>query len=252
MPKSLIVGNWKMNTTVSSAVSLAENIRNNLTEPPLLDVILCPPFISLVPVYQSLKGSPISLGAQNLYPSDGGLSCTGEISAAMLSQVCKFVILGHSDRRMYFSESNDFINSKVLAALSANISPILCIGESLSERNSGRTNEIISAQLKANLNGIGQSSDIIIAYEPLWAIGTGRSAKPSAVQRIMAGLRNVLSEIPGIQAKHARLLYGGSVDVSNVESFLSQQDINGVLVGGASLEATSFCQIVDLASKIGS
>jgi triosephosphate isomerase len=238
----MLVGNWKMNTTVPSSVNLATAIRNGIPGDSSPEIVVCPPFISLVSVAEALQGSKIAVGAQNMHSDTNGAH-TGEISAEMLSQMCRFVILGHSERRAQFSESDEFINAKVVAALSAGITPILCVGESLAERQSGHAFDIISSQINANLNGIDENVSIVIAYEPVWAIGTGQSASPQIAQEIMSYLREKLSGIVGDRSGDVPLLYGGSVNPSNVEAYIAQNDIDGVLVGGASLDADTFCQL---------
>ena len=250
MLTSLVIGNWKMNTTVASSVELATAIRGGISGESGPDVVVCPPFVSLVSVSQALQGSRISVGAQNMHSDTNG-AFTGEISPEMLSQICRFVILGHSERRTHFSETDEFVNAKVLAALNAGITPILCVGENLAERQSGRARDVVASQLDANLNGIEQHSDIIVAYEPVWAIGTGQSASPEIAQEIMSHLRDALSAIVGDRFGDIPLLYGGSVNPSNIESFMAQQDIDGALVGGASLDADTFCQLVAQVSRSG-
>lgn len=243
MTKSMIVGNWKMNTTVASSAELAKAVRDGISIENGPDVVVCPPFVSLVPVSEALRGSRIDVGAQNMHPETNG-AYTGEISPEMLSQICRFVIVGHSERRTYFSETDEFVNAKVLAAQAVGITPILCVGENLAERQDGRANDVVASQLDANLNGMMQDSDVVIAYEPVWAIGTGQSASPEIAQEMMSFLREALSVIIGDRFKEIPLLYGGSVNPSNVRSYMAQQDIDGALVGGASLDADTFCLLV--------
>ena len=162
----------------------------------------------------------------------------------MLSQICRFVILGHSERRTYFAETDEFVNAKVLAAQSVGITPIICVGENLADRQAGRAVDVVTSQLEASLNGIKQDSDIIVAYEPVWAIGTGQSASPEVAQEIMFQLRQALSTIVRDRSNEIPLLYGGSVNPSNIASYMAQQDIDGALVGGASLDADTFCLLV--------
>ena len=244
----MLVGNWKMNTTASSSVGLATAIRNGISGESVPEIVVCPPFISLMAVAEVLQGSKIAVGAQNMHSDTNG-AYTGEISAEMLSQMCRFVILGHSERRTHFSESDKFVNAKVLAALSAGITPILCVGESLAEREAGRAFDIISSQLEANLNGIDKNESIVVAYEPVWAIGTGQSASPQIAQDMMSYLREKLSGIVGDRSSDISLLYVGSVNPTNVESYIAQMDIDGALVGGASLDADTFCQLAGQVSR---
>ncbi|MCH8309815.1 MAG: triose-phosphate isomerase [Chloroflexi bacterium] len=243
MVTSMVVGNWKMNTTVSSSVELARGIRNGISGENGPQVVVCPPFVSLVPVSEALRGSRIGVGAQNMHSETNG-AYTGEISPEMLSQICRFVILGHSERRTYFAETDEFVNAKVLAAQSVGITPIICVGENLADRQAGRAGDVVTSQLEASLNGIKQDSDIIVAYEPVWAIGTGESASPEVAQEIMFQLRQALSTIVRDRSNEIPLLYGGSVNPSNIASYMAQQDIDGALVGGASLDADTFCLLV--------
>ena len=243
MVTSMVVGNWKMNTTVSSSVELARGIRNGISGENGPQVVVCPPFVSLVPVSEALRGSRIGVGAQNMHSETKG-AYTGEISPEMLSQICRFVILGHSERRTYFAETDEFVNAKVLAAQSVGITPIICVGENLADRQAGRAGDVVTSQLEASLNGIKQDSDIIVAYEPVWAIGTGESASPEVAQEIMFQLRQALSTIVRDRSNEIPLLYGGSVNPSNIASYMAQQDIDGALVGGASLDADTFCLLV--------
>ena len=243
MVTSMVVGNWKMNTTVSSSVELARGIRNWISGENDPQVVVCPPFVSLVPVSEALRGSRIGVGAQNMHSETNG-AYTGEISPEMLSQICRFVILGHSERRTYFAETDEFVNAKVLAAQSVGITPIICVGENLADRQAGRAGDVVTSQLEASLNGIKQDSDIIVAYEPVWAIGTGESASPEVAQEIMFQLRQALSTIVRDRSNEIPLLYGGSVNPSNIASYMAQQDIDGALVGGASLDADTFCLLV--------
>jgi triosephosphate isomerase len=258
MPISVIAGNWKMNTTLSEATELAVAVRACLNVPDGTLVLVCPPFLSLAAVSEALAGSGIGTGAQNVH-SDGSGAFTGEVSATMLSGICTHVIVGHSERRSLFGESDEFINRKARAAFDAGIAPILCVGERLEEREAGRAEQVVESQLRKGLMGLesavrsslgGETGSAIVAYEPVWAIGTGRAATPETAQEVMAHIRGVLSDIVGDQAGFdVPLLYGGSVSPSNIEGYMAQQDVNGALVGGASLDAQTFCQIVELASR---
>ncbi len=246
----MIVGNWKMNTTVESAVELASAVKRGVSEDIASDVVICPPYVSLVSVSEAVRGSRIAVGAQNMHSETNG-AFTGEISAEMLAQICRFVILGHSERRTYLSESDEFVNAKVLAAKVAGITPILCVGESLADRQSGRAVDVVTSQLDANLNGIDRNANIAVAYEPVWAIGTGESASPDVAQEMMARLRLALADLLGDRATDIPLLYGGSVNLSNIASYMAEKDIDGALVGSASLDADTFCQLIALTSSSG-
>ncbi|MFC1752091.1 triose-phosphate isomerase [Thermoproteota archaeon] len=251
MRKPVIAGNWKMNTTYNEALTLALSISNQLENNIKSDVILCPPFVYINEIKEIIKHSNIKLGAQNIYPKNQG-AFTGEISPEMLVSLgCKYVIIGHSERREYFSESNSFINQKIKACLSHNLIPILCVGEKLNERESDQTFSIIQTQLEQGLEGladfISDAPLLIIAYEPIWAIGTGKVASPEQAQEVHSFIRQKLEHIlnPNLSA-HIRILYGGSVKPDNCKELMKQPDIDGALVGGASLNADSFCQIITL------
>lgn len=243
----MIVGNWKMNTTVTEAVELASSIAAGLPQQTGADVVVCPPFVSLTAVQSTLNDSTISIGAQNVYHEMNG-AYTGEISADMLRIICQYVIVGHSERRSILGETDAIVNLKVKATLSADITPIMCVGENLDERESGRAESVVGAQIHAGLEGVDLGAGIVVAYEPVWAIGTGRSASPKIAQSMMARIRATLAEIGGDDAADGvPLLYGGSVNAENIAGYISQPDINGALVGGASLDAESFVQIVKVA-----
>ncbi|MDD5509408.1 MAG: triose-phosphate isomerase [Dehalococcoidales bacterium] len=240
----MIAGNWKMNTTVSEAVELVSKMRTGLDEIAGVEKVICPPFVSLTAVKELIKGSSIKLGAQNLYFEDKG-AYTGEISPLMLADLCEFVIIGHSERRQYFGESGDIVNRKVKAALKANLKPILCVGEKLEENETGRTEEVIAEQLRSSLAGIDFLDAVTVAYEPIWAIGTGRAATGRQANDTIAFIR---ISIAGLGTKEAagkmRILYGGSVTAENAAEFIKQPEIDGALVGGASLKADQFLSIV--------
>ena len=192
MSISLIVGNWKMNTTIAEAVKLAEGIKNRLSVDEGAEVVVCPPSISLLAVQKTLRDNNISIGAQNLYHESDG-AYTGEISAQMLVDICKYVIAGHSERRSIFRETDAVVNLKVKAALDAGITPIMCIGENLEERDAGRAESVVGTQVRAGLEGVDISADVVVAYEPVWAIGTGQSASPETAQAMMAHIRESLA-----------------------------------------------------------
>jgi triosephosphate isomerase len=246
----MIAGNWKMNTTVSQAVALVSEMRRELNEMDSIDRVLCPPFVSLVAVRELIKGSSIRLGAQNLYFEEKG-AYTGEISPLMLADLCELVIIGHSERRQYFDETDDMVNRKLRAALKVGLKPILCIGERLEENEAGRTEEVVTGQLRSSLAGIEGSTDLVIAYEPVWAIGTGKAATGEQANQTAALIRRNLAELYGQDiAQTVPILYGGSVTSANVAQFVSQPEIDGALVGGASLKAAEFLSIVRQTAEI--
>jgi len=248
----MIAGNWKMNTTVSEAVVLVNEMRHGLDEIANVDKVICPPFISLATVRELIKGSSIKLGAQNLYFEEKG-AYTGEISPLMLAELCEFVIIGHSERRQYFKETGEIVNKKVRAALRVKLKPILCIGESLEENEAGRTEAVIAEQLRSSLAGVDFVDGLIIAYEPIWAIGTGRAATGGQANETIGFIRQKIAKLYNKDiAQGMRILYGGSVTADNAAEFVSQPEIDGALVGGASLKADQFLSIVKQTSKIKS
>ena len=251
MTISMIVCNWKMNTTLSEAkalaASIAERVSNGTSAGSVgVEVVVCPPFISLSVVQAALQNSNISIGAQNLHHAANG-AYTGEVSAGMLIGICKYAIVGHSERRSLFGETDEAVNLKVKAALDAGITPILCIGESLEERESGNAKSVVERQVRAGLDGVDVGG-VVVAYEPVWAIGTGQSASPEIAQSMMAHIRQTLAAIGGADAADTvPLLYGGSVNAANIAGYIAQPDVSGALVGGASLDAESFADIVSVA-----
>jgi triosephosphate isomerase len=245
-----IAGNWKMNTSLPEACDLVRQMQPRLDAISRVDKVICPPFISLASVAELFKGSSIILGAQNLYFEDKG-AFTGEISPIMLSGLCRYVILGHSERRHIFGESNEIINKKVKAAMKTGLSPILCVGERLEENESGQTQVVIASQLNLSLSGIPDVAGLVVAYEPVWAIGTGRAASGEQANRTIGFIRHVLAQIFDKQsAQLVRILYGGSVIVSNISEFVNQPEVDGALVGGASLKADDFTSIVSKTAEI--
>ena len=240
-----------MNTTLKDAIALATRVREALTSGPRgVHVVLCPPFVSLAAVAQAVDGSGIAVGAQNMYFEAKG-AFTGEVSPAMLAGLCQYVILGHSERRHIFGERDDLINRKVVAAFAAGLRPILCVGETLEERKQGRAEEVIGGQLRAGLEGVEQCEGLVVAYEPVWAIGTGVPATPDIAQEVMGGV--VLATLSALFGEHAALeaplLYGGSVNPGNVAAYARQPAIHGALVGGASLVAEQFVEIVQTTAR---
>jgi len=246
----MIAGNWKMNTTVSEAVALVSEMRQELDKIGNIDKVICPPFVSLAAVKELIRGSSIKLGAQNLYFEEKG-AYTGEISPLMLADLCEFVIIGHSERRQYFNETGDIVNKKVQAALKSGLKPILCIGEKLEENEAGKTEEVVTEQLRTSLAAINNVSDLTIAYEPVWAIGTGKAATGGQANETVSFIRQLISRQYGKKiAEDLRILYGGSVTADNTTEFMRQPEIDGALVGGASLKAGEFLGIVTQTSEI--
>ncbi len=244
----LIAGNWKMYKTVAEALDLAQGLAKECQGLGDREVLICPPFTALKPVSEVVSNTSIQLGAQNCYYEDQG-AFTGEISPLMLKDVgCRYVILGHSERRHIFGETDELINKKVAAVIRHGLRPILCVGERLEERESGETFQVVKTQIDGGLAGLEGKDlkDLVIAYEPVWAIGTGKTATPDQAQEVHAFIRNHLGELFGDTplAKGLRILYGGSVKPDNIDSLMAQDDIDGVLVGGASLKLESFVRIV--------
>jgi len=246
----MIAGNWKMNTTVSEATELVKEMRAELDQIDNVDKVICPPFISLAVVGELIKGSSIKVGAQNIYFEEKG-AYTGEISPLMLADQCEFVIIGHSERRQYFNETGEMVNKKIVAALKVGLKPILCIGEKLEENEAGRMEEVVTEQLRASLAEIAYLSGLVIAYEPIWAIGTGKAATGKQANETIGLIRRNITKLYDKEiAQNMRILYGGSVTAANTAEFISQPEIDGALVGGASLKATEFLSIVKQTSEI--
>jgi len=246
----LVAGNWKMNTTVAEAERLVLEMLESLDRIEGVEKVLCPPFVSLVGIGMMLENSSIKLGAQNMYFESKG-AYTGEVSPMMLKELCEFVILGHSERRWYFGETDEIVNEKVKAALANKLRPILCVGERLEENEAGKTQEVIDRQIRGALSGVESVPDLVVAYEPVWAIGTGRAASGKQAAATIQFVRDVVSEIwSKSAAQDLRVLYGGSVTSSNVAEFVALPEIDGALVGGASLKADEFVGIVKKTSEI--
>ena len=248
--KKVIAGNWKMNKTATEAVTLTQDIIEAVGRETSVDVVLCPPFTALSAVAHALEGQAVRLGAQNMHPEKNG-AYTGEVSAEMLRALfVTHVILGHSERRTYFAETDAFINKKVVIALANQLKPILCVGETLAEREAGSTLAVVQRHVEDGLQGVTneQITSIIIAYEPVWAIGTGKVATTAQAQEVHAFIRDLLTKLYGAPlAQKIRILYGGSMKPANAAELLSQKDIDGGLIGGASLEARSFIDLVKAA-----
>jgi triosephosphate isomerase (TIM) len=247
MRRKIIAGNWKMNNDLNGTVDLISNLAKSLNTNENCDIIVCPPFTSLSEANSQIKNTAIKLGAQNMYFENEG-AYTGEISAQMLKSVgCEFVILGHSERRAIFNESDSLINSKIKKAISSGLKPIFCVGESLEQREKGVTKDIIKTQVTEGLKDISSEEikTLIIAYEPVWAIGTGKNATPEQAQEVHEFIRSLIKEKYSEEiAENMIIQYGGSVKPNNAKELLSQKDIDGALVGGASLKADSFLGII--------
>lgn len=241
-----IAGNWKMHKTISEAADLVKALNESSSELAGAEIVVIPPYTALSEISKTLQGSAIKIGAQNLFWEEKG-AFTGEVSAPMLKDAgCQYVVIGHSERRQYFGETDETVNKKITAALAPGLMPIVCIGESLEEREKGETIDKVDSQINAGLEGLQkeQMSKIIIAYEPIWAIGTGLTATPAQAEEVHSFIREKLTEKYGNEtASYAIILYGGSVKPDNTYSLLIEKNINGALVGGASLEADSFIQI---------
>jgi triosephosphate isomerase len=245
-----IAGNWKMNTTTTEAEQLVLEMIEKIDRIEGVEKVLCPPFVSLVAINMMLQNSSVKMGAQNMHFETEG-AYTGEISPLMISELCEFVILGHSERRWYFGETDDIVNKKVKVALANKLQPILCVGERLAENEAGRTEEVVDRQVTAALNGIETVSNLVIAYEPVWAIGTGKAATGEQAAATIQFIRDVLVKLGNKSiAQDLRILYGGSVTGANIAEFISHPEIDGALVGGASLKAGEFASIVEQTAKI--
>ena len=248
--KYLMAGNWKMNLTPYDSASLVDEINAVVGNQSNVQVCVCPPYTSLPVVSDKVEQTEVLLGAQNMHAQSSG-AYTGEISAEMLrSLYVSHVILGHSERRQYCGETNSSINQKILSAIQANLKPIYCVGETLDEREAGKTMEVVSNQVREGLESYPSSALdlLVVAYEPVWAIGTGKTATDEMAQEVHAGIRKVLIEIFGEPAAASiRILYGGSMKPENAAGLLAQPDVDGGLIGGASLSAKPFCDIVEAA-----
>jgi triosephosphate isomerase len=254
MRRKFVAGNWKMNTTLQSAQSLAGEVASAVAaSKPAVDVAVCPPFPFLSPVHQALAGSPVALGGQNLYHEKSG-AFTGETSLGMLLDVgCKWVIIGHSERRQFFGETDGSINRKISAAIAGGLGVIFCIGEVLEDRQSNRTETVLATQLEGGLSGFtaAQVEKLVIAYEPVWAIGTGVTATPEQAEETHAFIRSWLTKrFDANLANGLRIQYGGSVKPENAKEILSKPNVDGALVGGASLKSDQFLGIVNAAAEL--
>jgi triosephosphate isomerase (TIM) len=251
MRKPFVAGNWKMNKTVAEARQLVAEMAPGLQAIQAVEQVLCPPFTSLVAVSAMLAGTGLGLGAQNMYWEEAG-AYTGEISPAMVAELCGYVILGHSERRTYFGETDRSVNRKVLAALAHDLIPIMCVGETLAENAAGETTQVVTRQVREGLQGVAaeKAGLVVVAYEPVWAIGTGRAATGDGANTVIRDcIRKPIAEMFGEPTAQAvRVLYGGSVTPANAAEFFSQAEIDGALVGGASLKP-DYIKIVQAAVK---
>ena len=259
MRKTLIIGNWKMNNSVAESVSLVDKLKVLARDVAGVEIVVAPPFTALFSTRDVIKGSNIKLGAQNIFWEDRG-AYTGEISPLMIADLgCEYVIIGHSERREYFKESDEIVNKKIKSTIRNKLKAVMCIGESLKDREEGRTMQVIESQMRKGLEEISNSElrspnpevQLVIAYEPVWAIGTGRNATPGQANDVHIYIRKLLLQILGeYAASVTRVIYGGSVKPSNSAELMSEKEIDGVLVGGASLNAESFMQIIKSACMV--
>ncbi len=253
MRKPFIVGNWKMNLSLKEAVQLAGDIKSESAGVKNVDIGICPPFVFISSVYDVIKGSSVILGAQNVHDEDGG-AFTGEVAGFMAKEAgCTYVIIGHSERRHVFGETDEFINRKLKKCVSIELAPIFCVGEKLEQREAGKTNDVIGEQLRNGLKDFtaDAAGKLVIAYEPVWAIGTGKTATPDQANEVHAFIRDVLSTEFGAKVAGDMVIqYGGSVKPDNIKELLLQNDIDGALVGGASLKADSFLSMIKTADSL--
>ncbi|MCX7570152.1 triose-phosphate isomerase [Tumebacillus sp. DT12] len=252
MRKPILAGNWKMYKTVSQSLSFVEHLQGLVDDLEGVDAVICAPFPSLYALKSQLEGSSIKLAAQNLHQAEEG-AYTGEVSALMLQDVgAHYVIIGHSERRQYFGETDESVNQKVHAAFKHGLLPIICVGEDLSQREQGTTKQLVEEQVRAALSGVTADdvTRLVIAYEPIWAIGTGKTATAQDANEVCAHIRSVVGEMYGKEkADGVRIQYGGSVKPENIEELMAQPDIDGALVGGASLDPGSFAKLLQGARK---
>ncbi len=252
MPRPAVAANWKMNKTADEAVDLARELLAGILPYTGVERVLCPPFVALTAVRPLLPGTGVGLGAQNMHWEKAG-AYTGEISPVMLAGLCQYVILGHSERRQYFGETDENVNRKVHAALAHRLTPIICVGENLAENEAGQTGDVVTRQVRGAFAGLPAEAaqQTIVAYEPVWAIGTGKAATPAGANAVIAGpIRGALAGLYSPEVAAAiRVQYGGSVTAANAAELMSQPDINGALVGGASLKPAEFTAIVKAAAE---
>ena len=246
MRKSIIAGNWKMNKTIAESLSFINDVKDRVKNENV-DVVICAPFIALKDLVEATKGTNIKIGAQNMHFEESG-AYTGEVSAAMLNEIgVDYVIIGHSERRQYFNETNEAVNKKVLKALKEGLLPIVCCGETLEQREAGDTKEHCKEQIQKALKNVPKCDleKIVIAYEPIWAIGTGKTATSEDANDVISYIRNVVRELYGNLADNVRIQYGGSVKPSNISEIMAKSDIDGALVGGASLVSEDYVNLIN-------
>lgn len=255
MRKPIIAGNWKMHKTIDEAVALVDAMRASLDEIETVESIVCPPFVALSAVAEVLKGSRVNVGAQNMHWGEEG-AYTGEIAPGMLAGLCQYVILGHSERRGSFGETDEGVNKKAKAALAHSLTPIICVGETEAQYDAGETDAVVRGQVAAALEGFSaeQVRSLVFAYEPIWAIGTGKAATGEDANRTIGGIvRGTIARLYDQETAQAvRVQYGGSAKPANIAEFMRQPDIDGALVGGASLTADSFVEMVRITAQLGS
>ncbi|MFH1552214.1 MAG: triose-phosphate isomerase [Candidatus Omnitrophota bacterium] len=253
MRRPIIAGNWKMYKDVNEAVELANNIKRGAFDVENIEIVICPPFVDLGDVGEMLVESNVALGAQNCYWENEG-AFTGEVSVAMVKSVgCRFVIIGHSERRKYFGETDETVNRKIRAVIDGGLIPIMCVGETLEEREASKTMEVVKQQVTEGLKGFDETylDTLVIAYEPVWAIGTGKTATPLQAQEVHAMIRELLKKLHSESFSGTRrILYGGSVNPDNIENLMSEEDIDGGLIGGASLKPDGFIDIIKTTSRL--
>ncbi len=252
MRTPIVAGNWKMHKTIAEAVELTRGIRRGVMDLDGVEVVLCPPFTALASVRDTIGPAKIGLGAQNMYFEEQG-AFTGEVSPPMLAELCQYIILGHSERRQFFGETDEGVNKKAKAALAYGLKPIICVGEHLEQNQAGETEAVVGGQIRAAFQGMSkeEAAQVVVAYEPIWAIGTGLAAVPAEVNRIIAlSVRGPLADMYGeTVGQSIRVQYGGSVKPDNMADFAIQSEIDGALVGGASLKVDSFLGIIKAASR---
>jgi triosephosphate isomerase len=254
MPRTIIAANWKVNKTIQESLDFIDALKQNMTDPGNVEVVICPPLTAIRPVKDKLGNTPVRVGAQNMFWKDA-CAYTGEVSARMLKEAgCEYVIVGHSERREHFGETDWVVNKKLGAALESGLQVILCVGETLKDRKSQLTFSVIDTQLKKGLQNISGElmANCVIAYEPVWAIGTGVNASPEQAQEVHEFIRETVLKLYNANvADELSILYGGSVKVENIEVLMAEKSINGALIGGASLDVKSFSEIIKLSQKEG-
>lgn len=252
MRKPMMAGNWKMNKTVAEAVALAQAIQAEVANVETVDRVLCPPFVCLPAVQNALANSSIAVGAQNMHWAESG-AYTGEVSGPMLQGLAQYVIIGHSERRQYFGETDESVNHKVQSALAHGLTPIVCVGESLEQNEARRTEMVVTMQVQAALDSLSgeQVQALVIAYEPIWAIGTGKAATPQQANETCGVVRDVVAHMfDNAVAQATRVLYGGSTNDKNIADIMQQPEIDGALIGGAALKAESYCAMVKTTAQL--